>query len=80
LPLGIEREVVTLKVEVPEPAIELGEKAVVPPLGNPLTLRFTLSLNPPVPVMVTLKEVLLPALMLLDPGETAIEKLGLAGA
>jgi len=54
LPLGIEREVVTLKVAVPDPTMELGEKAVAPPLGNPLTLRFTLSLNPPVPAMVTL--------------------------
>jgi len=54
LPLGIERKVVTLKVAVPEPGMELGEKAVDPPLGNPLTLRFTLSLNPPVPAIVIL--------------------------
>ncbi len=47
------RAVLTVKVELPEPVILAGAKLAVAPLGKPLTLRFTVSLKPPVGVTVT---------------------------
>src|SRR6266568_8911191 len=69
-----------VNVDVPEPPIDAGEKLALAPPGKPLALRLTLSLNPPVPEIVILNEAVLPALILLDPGETLIEKFGPAGA
>jgi hypothetical protein len=43
-----------LKVALPVPATELGEKLAVAPPGNPLTVKLTLPPNPPVAVIVTL--------------------------
>jgi hypothetical protein len=80
VPLGIEREVTISKVADPDPATYVGEKVAVAPAGRPVRLRLTVSLNPPMPVMVTLYEVLFPALTLFEPGETPIEKSALAGA
>jgi hypothetical protein len=36
----------TVSDEVPEPATDVGLKVAVAPVGNPLTLRFTVSVNP----------------------------------
>lgn len=67
-------------VAVPEPAIELGDTVALAPLGNPLTVRLTTSLKPPLGLTVKLNEVLLPALMFAEEGEIESEKSGLAGA
>ena len=42
-----------VSVELPEPLIEAGLKDALAPVGNPLMLRLTLSLNPPLGVIVT---------------------------
>jgi hypothetical protein len=36
----------TVSVELPEPATDVGLKLAVAPVGNPLTLRFTVPVNP----------------------------------
>ena len=46
MPVGVELEVVTVKVEEPEPATELGEKLAVAPEGNPVTLKLTFPVDP----------------------------------
>jgi len=42
LPVAVE----TVRVEVPDPPIEDGEKVGVAPDGNPLAVRFTVPVNP----------------------------------
>ena len=50
----LEALLAAFRVRVEEAAAAgLGLKLAVTPLGNPLTLRETLSANPPVPVMFT---------------------------
>ena len=39
--------------ETPEPCMEVGVKVAVAPAGKPLTLRFTIPVNPPEGLMVT---------------------------
>ena len=46
LPAGVAADVVTVKVELPAPAMEPGLKLAVAPAGKPLTLRPMLELNP----------------------------------
>ncbi len=46
MPVGVELEVFTVKVEDPEPETELGAKLAVAPGGNPLMLKPTFSVNP----------------------------------
>jgi hypothetical protein len=58
VPRGAEELVLRISVELPEPTMEPGEKLEVTPPGRPLTLRFTVSLNPPVPVTVTTNDLL----------------------
>jgi hypothetical protein len=48
VPSGVDVEVVTVKVEEPEPLTELGLKLPLAPVGNPLTLHVTV---PPKPLM-----------------------------
>lgn len=43
----------TLRVEVPEPATEVGLKVAVTREPSPLTLRFTVPVNPFTAAMVT---------------------------
>ena len=43
---GVVVAVETVSVELPEPAIEVGLKLAVAPVGNPLTLRFTVPVKP----------------------------------
>ena len=42
-----------LRVDVPEPAILVGVKVAVVRLGNPVTLKLTVPLNPKTAPMVT---------------------------
>jgi hypothetical protein len=46
LPAGVLDVVVMVKSDSPEPAIVAGLKLAVAPVGNPDTLRLTMSLNP----------------------------------
>jgi hypothetical protein len=46
VPVGVELEVFTAKVEDPEPETELGVKLAVAPEGNPVTLKLTFPVNP----------------------------------
>ena len=64
---------------MPERLIELGERLGVAPVGKPLTVRFTVSLNPPEASTVTLNEVLLPPLTVAEEGAMEREKSGFAG-
>lgn len=53
VPAGVEPEVVTVRVEVPEPEMVAGLKLAVAPVGRPLALRVTVSVKPLVGVIVT---------------------------
>ena len=44
--MSVELEVETLRVELPEPVIEVGLKPAVVPVGKPLTLNDTVPVNP----------------------------------
>ncbi len=46
MPVGVEPEVCTVKVEDPEPETEPGPKLAAAPEGNPLTLKLTFPVNP----------------------------------
>ena len=52
-PLVARLPTVTLRVEVPEPATEVGVKVAVTREPSPLTLRFTVPVNPFTAAMVT---------------------------
>jgi hypothetical protein len=57
LPVAVE----TVRVAVPDPLIEDGEKEGVAPEGNPLAVKFTVPVNPLTAARVTVYVVLLPA-------------------
>ena len=46
-PVDAALEVEMLNIELPEPLIEVGLKLPVAPLGNPVTLRFTVPVKQP---------------------------------
>ena len=46
LPVGVELEVFTVKVEDPEPVTEVGEELAVAPEGDPVTLKLMFPVNP----------------------------------
>jgi hypothetical protein len=46
VPAGVVVAVVTDNVELPEPETDVGLRLAVAPVGNPLTLRFTVSVKP----------------------------------
>ena len=52
LPSGVLPKVETAKPEVPDEVIVAGEKTAVAPVGNPVTLKDTVPVNPVVGVMV----------------------------
>ena len=54
VPPAVEASVDTIITEVPEPVTDVGVNVALAPVGNPLTLKPTLPLNPPLAVMVTL--------------------------
>ena len=60
VPAGVALVVVTVIVEEPEPAMEVGLNAVPTPAGNPLVLNVTFPLKPFSPVIVAAYVVLLP--------------------
>jgi hypothetical protein len=46
VPVGVVIAVEIVSVEFPEVATDVGLKFAVAPVGNPLTLRFTVLVNP----------------------------------
>ena len=54
MPNAVELEVFTVKVEDPELETVAGVKLAVAPVGNPVTLKLTLPVNPPEGVTLTL--------------------------
>jgi hypothetical protein len=46
LPAGVEADVVTVMVDVPEPVTEAGLKDAVAPAGKPVALRATTPVKP----------------------------------
>ena len=53
VPTGVFADVVTVKVEDPAPATDVGLKPGVTPEGSPLTVKLTLEVKPPRAVSVT---------------------------
>jgi hypothetical protein len=51
-PAAVEEEVETVMVEVPAPLTAVGLNVAVAPVGNPLALKVTVPLNPPVDPIV----------------------------
>jgi hypothetical protein len=78
LPAGVDDEVETLNVEVPEPVTEAGLKFAVAPVGKPPIVNPTELLNPFVAVIVTVKLAPLPRVTDAEAGEAEIEKSGVA--
>lgn len=53
VPAGVAVVVLTVRVELPEPpATAAGTKLPLAPAGSPLTLKLTVSVKPPLGVMV----------------------------
>lgn len=84
---------VTVMVEVPAvavlaavnvivlvPVVDAGLNAAVTPAGNPLALKATLPVKPPLGVIVIVSVAVAPALTETDVEEAAMEKLGRGGA
>jgi transaldolase len=53
VPIGAERDTVSVKSDVPEPVIDVGLKLPVTPEGIPAADNATAESNPPDPVTVT---------------------------
>jgi hypothetical protein len=66
--------VVTERVELPEPATDVGLKVPVAPLGRPLTLKLTLPVKPPDGVTVAAYEVPVPAVTVRELGVAEMAK------
>jgi len=70
--------VVTVSVAVPDPVTEVGFKLAVTCGVVPLMLRFTVPVNPPIAVTVTVKVTLDPRGMVWLAGEALMENNGCA--
>jgi hypothetical protein len=68
--------VATVRVDVPEPATDVGLNVAVAPDINPLTLKLTFPANPLSPVTVTVYVALDPRVTVWEVGDAEIEKLG----
>ncbi len=65
-----------MRTDVPEVAIEVGDKAACMPEGSPLTVSPTVPVNPLSAATLTLKLVPWPAATLCEPGVAEREKSG----
>ena len=74
LPVGVAEEVESVRVEEPDVVIRDGLKLAVAPAGNPLALRLTLPVKPPVAATVIVMVPLLPVVRLMAAGEVDSEK------
>jgi hypothetical protein len=80
VPDGVVALVVTDKLDDPEPVTDAGLNDAPAPVGNPLTVKPTLLLNPPDPVTVVVYEVLPPAVTVAEAGVAEMEKSPTTGA
>ena len=77
VPVGVEPLVCIVSVDEPDPPLtEVGLKLAVAPLGNPLALNPTVSVNPPEAATLTVYEVLDPTSTVWLDGSAEIEKSG----
>ena len=76
LPVPALLPTLTVRVEVPEPATEVGLKLAFTRPPNPLTLRLTVPLNPFWPVIVTVYWPEVPRLTASVEGDTEMVKSG----
>src|SRR5690349_4378535 len=76
VPAGVLAAVVIVSVEEPDAEIEAGTKEDVAPLGNPLTDKLTVSVNPFKALTETLYGALPPCAVERDAGDTEIPKSG----
>lgn len=74
VPAGVVVEVESVRVEEPDVAIKDGLKLAVAPAGNPVALRLTFPVKPPVAATVTVVVPLLPAVSVMAAGEADSEK------
>ena len=68
----------TVKVELPEPATDVGLNVGVAPVGRPLALKATLPVNPAIADMLVVCVVLPPRATVCEMGVADIEKFGLS--
>jgi hypothetical protein len=78
VPRGVLVEVVTVRVEEPDPFTEVGTKDDVAPEGKPLTEKFTVSEKPFKAPTDTVYGTLPPGTTDRDPGDAEMEKSGAA--
>jgi hypothetical protein len=76
VPTGVLTEVVTVRVEEPDPLTEVGTNEDVAPDGNPLTDKFTVPEKPFKAPTEAVYETLPPCTTDLDPGDAEMEKSG----
>lgn len=76
VPTGVLAEVVTVKVEEPDPVTEVGTKEAEAPGGNPLTEKLTISENPFKGLMEAVYETFPPCTVDCEEGEAEMEKSG----
>ena len=76
VPRAAEAPTVNVKVEVPEPVIDVVENDAVTPVGNPLTDSPTAFANPFTAPIVTVEVGAPPRDAVIDEGEAAIVKSG----
>ncbi len=74
VPLTVELVVDIFRVQLPEPVIDDGLQLTSIPAGIPLSTRPTVPLNPFIAETLTVKVVLLPAVIVCELGEADIEK------
>lgn len=74
MPAAVDVVVLTVSVELPDPTTDVGLKLAEAPVGNPLTLKLTVPLNPPDPASLTEYVVPAPAVTVWLAGEAATLK------
>ena len=76
VPTGVLAEVVTVRVEEPDPETEAGAKEAETPEGKPLTEKLTVSVKPFNALTDTVYGALPPCAVDCDDGEVEMEKSG----
>jgi hypothetical protein len=70
----------TDRVELPEVVTDVGLKLPVAPVGNPLTLKFTVPVKPAIALTVVVYVVPFPAVTVCEPGVAEMLKSGVGTA
>ena len=78
VPVAVLDETVKVSAEVPFPVIDAGLKPTVTPVGCPEAVSVTAELNPPLTVLVTVVDPVLPCTTETDAGEALRLKPGAA--